>query len=533
MSAPRLLVVAAAVVLAGAGAVLARGEAATRAQPDPQVPRYGVFEGELPWQTSASNPWDQVTADVRLVSPARKEFRIGGFYAGSNLWKFRFAPAELGRWTWSATVSEGSRSGSFSGAFVAVRSAAPGFVRQSPYNRLRWTFQNGAPYYPIGLNNCTDVGSTPAELWGFDGGFRAPDAPHGPGSVVDMDTYMRAYSAAGFDLFRWGPDNCSFPLFDRIDPGGNLYSQRGGAIADRLVQTLRRFGFRVEFVLFGGNTPFVSDSDAANPAKMAADERYAKYIVDRYGAYVDFWELTNEADTSDRWISQLGAYVKRVDPYGHPLGTSWDRPGVQVLDFGSDHWYQTEKPTESDAVTWGRLHGEPARKLGKPVLVDEQGNAGMNWDPTSGLRLRIRSWTAFFAEGTLVFWNASFIKNCCPNGSYSVYIGPEERGYVRVLQSFTRGFDPRAAAAQARVTGPARAYALRGPRQYALYLVAGGGFDRPTRGVRVSVNPVRAGVATWIDPASGRVLARRKVKAGSQVLAVPRFTVDVALKITP
>ena len=32
----------------------------------------------------------------------------------------------------------------------------------------------------------------------------------------------------------------------------------------------------------------------------------------------------------------------------------------------------------------------------KPVVLTETGNAGHNWDPVSHLRMRIRSWVAFF-----------------------------------------------------------------------------------------------------------------------------------------
>jgi hypothetical protein len=258
-----------------------------------------------------------------------------------------------------------------------------------------------------------------------------------------------------------------------------------------------------------------------------------KYVVDRFGAYVDFWELANEASPSDAWLTQVGGYLERIDPYHHPVGTSWSRPQLGVMQFGSDHWYQDESAADADAVAWTRLRNEPSLSLGKPTLVDEQGNTGQNWDPTSALRMRLRAWTAFFAKGTLVFWNTSFIKNCCPNGTSSIYLGPEERRYIRSLQRYTKGFDLRAAIASANTApgGAARAYALRGPRTYGMYVVAAGDRTRPTTGVTATVDPVRPGTATWMDPSTGKILSRARVRAGRQTLAVPAFTTDIALKI--
>jgi hypothetical protein len=185
-------------------------------------------------------------------------------------------------------------------------------------------------------------------------------------------------------------------------------------------------------------------------------------------------------------------------------------------------------------VAWNRLRAEPARRYGKPTLVDEQGNADHNWDPTSAVRMRLRAWTAFFAETTLVFWNTSAYKGYSAAAG-NIYLGPQERGYVRVLARYMHGFDPRAHVVTATVHGPAglRAYALRGPREYGLYLVDGARHSTQVSGAQVVVDPARAGRAVWTDPATGAALGVARVRAGRQALAVPPFTTDAALEVTP
>jgi len=98
-----------------------------------------------------------------------------------------------------------------------------------------------------------------------------------------------------------------------------------------------------------------------------------------------------------------------------------------------------------------------------------------------------------------------------------------------------RGFDPRARVVTAAVRGAAglRAYALRGPRDFGLYLVDGASHTEQVGGASVVVNPGHAGRAVWTDPSTGRTLASLRVAAGRQTLAVPMFTTDVALKIAP
>ena len=221
-----------------------------------------------------------------------------------------------------------------------------------------------------------------------------------------------------------------------------------------------------------------------------------------------------------------------------------EAPGVRYAKNGDVHLaYQVFGSGERDLlflwapwsnidVAWEHLRSEGARRFGKPTLVDEQGNAGRNWDPASAVRMRLRAWTAFFAEATLVFWNTSATKDY-QSATANIYLGPVERSYVRVLATYMRGFDPRARAVTAAAHGTAglRAYALRGPHEYGLYLVDGASHSEQVTGARVVVNPARAGLATWIDPSTGRTLDSSRVKAGRQALAVPAFTTDVALKV--
>jgi hypothetical protein len=509
----------AAVVLLGVAALFTPA-AHPQAPPvgGPRIPLYGIFERTFRWPSSGyANPWEQASLTLTFISPDGVRTRVGGFYFGSNTWKARFAPGRPGRWRWSATLDDGDRRKAFSGVFTVAGVAGHGFVRRSPYNRFRWIFSDGSPYYPIGINDC----------------FRDDNDSGTPFDDFELDTKktgLATYLAAhrrGLNLFRWSVDNCAFGLDRSIAPQGNIYLEREGRWGDKFVRLLRSHGFRVYMSIFGFNPPFAT---SATPEQLAAVKRYVKYVVDRYGAYVDYWELMNEARASTDWYNEVARYLRSVDPYRHPIGTSWERPDLAVIDVNAPHWYEKEAEEESDSRTWSLFAGWKA--AGKPVIVGEQGNSGQNWDEHSALRMRLRAWTAFFAEGTLIFWNTSRTKSY-RSVAANIYLGPEERRYLRVLQRFTRGFDPRARIVQVRVSGPPglRGYGLGGPRDYAVYLHASQGHGSITRSARLTIPATVRGIATWIDPASGQTLARRGVRRGTQDLAVPAFRTDIALKI--
>ena len=502
------------------------------------VGRFDVYEFEFPWPSASySNPWEQVQVSVTLTAPSGRTTTIGGFYYAANIWRARFSPDETGIWNWRAHMSDKSQSKDFAGSFTVTDSSSPGFVRSNPENKNRWVFDKGMPYYPIGIGDCLlgAHGASPLNNFGFDGSVR--DATHTDGWRTDMETYLTAYSQAGLNLFRWSVDNCAFGLYKTIEPSGNVYLQPEGLYGDQLVQSLRTHGFRTYMVIFGFFPPFPDGN--SNPDQMDAIKRYVKYVVDRYGAYVDFWELMNESPNppikiADDWYTQVGTYLRQVDPYKHPISTSWQRPDLPVIDITSPHWYARENEFESDLVTIDQINFY-RHHSDKPIIFGEQGNSEQNWDERSALRMRIRSWTAFFNEATLIFWNSSCCKDSRGGYASNIYLGLQERGYIKVLQDFVRGLDRRIAPAKIEVSDPARVrgYALAAPTILIAYLHAYTDHTNPTTGISLTADFPVAGTATWIDPSTGSTLATSSVAVGRQTLSVPAFITDVVLRLAP
>ena len=217
------------------------------------IPKHEVFEitfrhstGRLPAETVYANPFFDVAIDVVFTSPSKKQIHVGGFFYGScrgrpalesragcprhrqrqqvsyhfdkqDLWKARFAPSEPGRWKYAFVFrnvqgQEARGEGSFT--CIKGRKPNPGFVRRHPENRFRFVFDDGSPYFPIGLQDCWGDNSGTGSILdqcSMEGPFRTdlkepPELPPGPMFVrgpannpQNADVYFRYFSQCGFD----------------------------------------------------------------------------------------------------------------------------------------------------------------------------------------------------------------------------------------------------------------------------------------------------------------------------------------------
>ncbi len=522
-----------------------------------EVPRYGVLELSFEHNGAYRNNFFDVDLKAVFKSPTGVQHRMGGFFYGRDLWKVRFRPDEAGSWTYSYTFTgTGGFRRKGNGTFRCLPSGAKGPIRRSPDNPFRWVSADGEPYFPIGLQDCIYMNGGQLQNLIIDGEGRSQ-----PGRRVSIDQYFAIYGEAGFNLLRFSQRECSYSLMGDLDH----YRVPESIATDELLSSARKNGFRVMLGIFGVYGKQQSDTRAINLLERAMndalgknkegieapedrevvekEERFVAYCVARWGVYADFWELLNERHASDRWISLMADYLRSVDPDHKPISTSWEKPDLRAIDINAPHWYYSENELSSDlrvqqlASKW--------KQHGKPVIVGEQGNAGMNWDPRSAVRMRIRAWTALFQEITLVFWNTSWSKAGMFGGHYSpgmganVYLGPEERGYIRILRDFASRLDSGVRMAPVSLTSPGlvRAYGLVSKQTAGIYLQHAADHTTPVEQVELSFDFSPFGhqqlIGEWIDPATGAVLSRVNVAPRLCSLTVPPFQVDIALLISP
>jgi len=540
------------------------------------IPAYEVFEITFDHENEYADPFVDAAIDVVFTSPSGRRMKVGGFHYGSsrgpkihkektgerqqityefdkqNLWKARLAPGELGKWTYTFTFTNAKgQKASGKGAFSCIkgRKPNPGFLRLHPTNPFRFVFDDGSAYFPIGVQDCwgdnSGTGSV-LDQCSMEGPFRTdlkdpPPLPKGPVFVrspannpQNADVYFRYFSQCGFNLYRYSPENCSFPLNRNLEK----YLVQEAVMTDELLVYARKYGFGICYGIFGFQKAFNNEAD--NKENMDKVKRFIKYSVDRWGAYVDFWEFLNEQKADDKWYEITIPYLQSIDPYHHPITTSWERPELDGIEISAPHWYQRENELQSDAVTASRAKNW--KKHGKPVVVGEQGNhvdrnnrplgVGGVWDDRSALRMRIRNWTAFFNEIVFIFWNTSYARD----GHFmNIWLGPKEREYVRAMQDFAYRLDKDVRPIDVTVSDPhaVRAYALASRKRAGAYLHHFTDHTNKVKGLKITLDIPQSAKGYWYSPENGEIIKTIDASKGTRTLEVPEFTVDLALLITP
>lgn len=375
------------------------------------IQKFEVFELTFKHPNDYADPFADASIDVIFTSPSGRTVTVGGFHYGSlgkpkitidgdpgrgwhhphvhysldehDIWKARFAPDETGPWSFRWNFRDQSGETALGGGefrCVIGRNPNHGFVRQDPKNFMQWLFDDGTPHYPIGLQDCfrDEYGiGTQCASCELEGPFRvprpdgAPQLPKGaifkPGHSMNpqnADVYFRRYTQCGFNLFRYSQYNCSPPLTEKLD----RYLPYEAIMTDELLCMARKYHMRIMYGIFGFAEAFTKQPKDAEA--MAKVKRFVKYSVDRWGSMIDFWEILNEQEADDDWYKIVAPYLHQIDPYHHPVATSWERPRLDGIDVSAPHWYGGRDDLKSDKSVI-KLAGE-WKKYNKPVIITEQ-----------------------------------------------------------------------------------------------------------------------------------------------------------------
>jgi hypothetical protein len=523
----------------------------------PPILVHDVLELSFRHEDAYENRFFDVSLETDFIAPDGRTFARKGFYHSHNRWAVRFRPDQVGEWRYRYRfVARAQLLRTGNGGFRTIPSDSskwPGRIRLNPANPYRWVSDDAQAYFPLGLQYCVGLREDRLGDSYIDGEGRND----GTSRRLTAHEYFAVYREAGFNLFRFSQRNCSYPIDGDLDH----YNLPTSLVTDELLQAATTNGFRVMFGFFGNHEigklgsrtqralaflrtklGFIDESiaDTTDERVVEKEKLFISYCVARWGVYADFWELLNERKASDDWARVMATHVRAVDPDGKPVAISWEKAYLPEIAINTPHWYESEKESDSDlrvqelAVDW--------KQFGKPVLVGEQGNKGMNWDPLSATRMRVRAWTALFQEIGLIFWNTSWSKWGMNQGRYTpenvanIYLGPEERSYTRVLQQFSNQLDSGVRMTPVTISFPdaARAYALASSALTAVYVHHFADHNFPLTGLQVKISlPSAARLHyKWIDPATGATLGEGGIRTGADAIRAPSFSVDVALLVS-
>jgi len=499
------------------------------------IGRYHIYELTMSHSGTYSNLWEDVVITAVFTSPSNSTYTVGGFYYDTETWKLRFAPVEEGSWTWILTFDNGSGTFVDAGGFNCVSSDKSGFLRIHPQNPYRFiTEGDNKPFYPMGFN---DVIYDQAGPKGFgsssDGTLNSDWWMDAEYIGWPIDYYFDTFADAGNNMFRMNTQTNTYLIYDKLNISGtgkNSYLVPEGKLTDQLAQKLHEGGWKF-YMVFWQKPNLGWDLSDANVRQVTLS--YHKYIIDRWGAYVDIWELMNERNSrDDRYFDDVANFIRDWDPYDHIISTSNARPDLACIEINSPHRYNGNDTLDIHRQLAGSINNMKAAYF-KPVLYGEFGNSYppyTNYDPE---RYRIFIWTAMFNEAAPVFWHTGYAKNY-QSGAGNMFIGPEERAFSRIFSWFTIDFDALAVPISFALSPSDEIYAsgLGSDQDIGIYFTHRTSHTTTLSGATVTLDIPDDGMqGLWLDPSTGNVLQTFTVNSGSQTLTIPDFRVDIALRI--
>jgi len=512
---------------------------------DRNVPKYGLFEVSLTTKEQFANPFRDPKVHGEFTSPDGKRYEAEGFYHGGERWCVRFSPNQEGEWTYLVSMAApGGLELRKSGTFLCEGASGHGPLRLSKRNPYRMEYADGTPFYPIGLQNCGY----------FNVGFDGP-TEDGKWRSISPEQWCKEFQG-GANLLRWQlgagtRQGCALPLIP-IGGQADRYDTELATKMDDLFRLQKNHGFSHIVVLFQdmslwsddetafGKTRQVEGYKSLTSENLPVQEDYIRYVVARFGCFVDIWEIFNE----DMWapgdyLRHLAKVIRQADPYDHIITTNYPRPREEWCEIIAPHKYFRIPANDVDvylAKEIGRY-----KSFGKVVQYTESGNKGWlpNYDP---VKWRLAAWTAFINESGMLYWNMSGRKTtprkARSGGNANTYIGPETRRAFRVLNEFTRGLPIEMRPIDVSETEPhdkIRTYALSNGDVSVIYAHHYRDYEVPfshrTRLV-LDAGPGKFKFK-WISPADGSEIFSDELETSNRVLRIPipRFTIDAACRV--
>ena len=365
--------------------------------PAARVPQYGRADFTVTLKGEWNNPWlqEEAALDLLLTAPSGKQLVLPCFYVdgksgAESRWAARFTPQEKGTYTYLFRYSEDGRpvSESAKGSFETGKPAGHGIL----HTRDNWTlrYDDGTPFRGVAENICWESRANDDSKF-----FSSLHEMH---DRYNYDVMLPQFAAAGGNFTRMWMCSWNFPI-DRQDRFNNPRYEASdeymnpSAVArlDHTVELAERLDIRIMLCMGGGNVR--TDRDFFNSAEAKARYRnYLRYIVARWGysPAIGMWEFFNEIDNIQfrdqrnpipaseivAWHTEMSAYLKSIDPFGHIVTTSIshrDLEGlnsVKDMDINQKHIYRA---TSSIPGTIARYE----KQSGKPYVI---GEFSYEWD---------------------------------------------------------------------------------------------------------------------------------------------------------
>ena len=296
------------------------------------------FDGPDTCTTCDPNPFLRYRLDVTFTGPNGETFEVPGFYAGDGdggaeggTWRVRFNPPAVGTWSYTASFRKGKQVSvagateagqgvSFdgaSGSFDVVasersgrdfRSSSRGLLKNRGDHYL--TFPDGTPWIKGGPNIPENFLAHPFDVHG--GRKEALDyiAEFGVNSIYFLPNNIG------------GDGDDTWPYIRKYEPGEQAVRFDVGKLRnwEEVFTHAQSKGIFLHFLLAeteDGNENFHDDGTLGVERKL-----YYRELIARFGHHNALqWNIGEENDYGTKRRKRFARWIKRVDPYDHPVTT--------------------------------------------------------------------------------------------------------------------------------------------------------------------------------------------------------------------
>ena len=317
------------------------------------VAKWERFERAFESACSYPNPVQNASLEVAFRSPSGAVHKVAGFWDGGRTWRVRFAPNEVGNWSYSTACSDAANPGLHRQSGSLVVTAARGRNRFEQHGPIRvsrdghyFEHEDGTPFFWLGDTAWNGALLSTPDEWKY---------------------YVRERVQQRFSVVQWvatqwraAPDGdamkeAAFTGTERIEINPRFFQRLDGK-----AEALNRAGLLNAPVLLwaigGGSNPKV------NPGFALPEDQailLARYMVARWGANQVAWILAGDSDyrgpKAERW-RRIGRAVfgdaPRAPVLLHPGGMQW-----YLDDFRGEKWlnvmgYQSGHGDDDRTLRW-------------------------------------------------------------------------------------------------------------------------------------------------------------------------------------
>ncbi|GAB2796426.1 DUF4038 domain-containing protein [Rhabdobacter roseus] len=311
------------------------------------------FEKTFTSQKNYENVLYEVNSfTVTFKSPTGREQAIHGFWDGGTTWKVRFAPDEVGTWSYTTRCSDSLNTG--------LHGQRGTFACTAPSSRHA-IFTKGSIIRPKASYYLSHADGTPffyAACTAWNGPLKSTDEEW---STYLKDRAANHYNVIQFAATQWrGCDKNSLGQVAFTGSGRIALNPDFFQHLDKKIDEINAHGLIAAPVLLWA-LPAVQGRELSPGYYLPDDEAIllAKYLVARYGGHQVIWILGGDAEYLQgyemRW-KKIGRAVFGKPHPGvtslHPHGRSWIGK-----EYGQEDWldivgYQTGHNNSPSTATW-------------------------------------------------------------------------------------------------------------------------------------------------------------------------------------